>query len=381
MKITLVTETFPPEINGVAMTLGRLVDGLVELGQSMTVVAPQPQDRVVFKDNRYQLVPVPGWPIPRYPELRFGLPAKRKLSQRWRADRPDVIHVATEGPLGWSAISAARKAKIPVVSSFHTNFHAYGRHYGYGFMQDGIFRWLRSLHNRCLRTFVPSEEIRESLLDKGVQNISVLSRGVDSVLFGPHRRDPQLRRSWGASPSDPVAAYVGRLATEKNLDLVIEAYDTMRTSLPNLRLVLVGDGPARKALESARQDIHFAGMQEGPRLAAHYASADCFLFASVTETFGNVVTEAMASGIPVLAYDYAAPAKFIEHGNNGLLVPFDNAGAFLDAARDMASVHNRWSEMGKSARSVMLPHSWSNIVEGYLSELKTLTCKHKNHSF
>jgi glycosyltransferase involved in cell wall biosynthesis len=381
MKITLVTETFPPEINGVAMTLGRLVDGLAKLDQCVTVVAPHRPDRIASKDDAFEFVSMPGCSIPRYPELKFGLPANAKFARLWKDNRPDIIHVATEGPLGWSAISAARKAEIPVVSSFHTNFHSYGQHYGYGFLQNMIFRWLRYCHNRCLRTFVPSEDIRTTLLEKGFENVSILSRGVDSTLFGPHQRDPELRQSWGASPSDPVAIYVGRLASEKNLDLVIKAYDRMRTTLPSLRLVLVGDGPARQYLESARRDIHFAGMQEGVNLAAHYASADCFLFGSTTETFGNVVTEAMASGIPVLAYDYAAPAKFIEHQRNGFLAPFGDSTAFLDAALDLARFHHKWNEMGSSARAVMLPHSWSSIVHGYLQELLTISSIHGNRSF
>lgn len=354
------------------MTLGQLVAGLLKRGVEVTVIAPNRPDRLEEAGTPYTFVGVPGFPLPRYPELRFGWPAPARLQAIWSRTRPDLVHIATEGPLGWSALRAADACQIPAVSSFHTNFHSYGRHYGFGFLKSAVLLWLRHCHNRSLRTFVPSSDLLESLRAGGFQNLRLFSRGVDTSLFGPHQRDDRLRQSWGASHGTPVALYTGRLAGEKNLELVIRTWQEMRGELPDLKLVLVGDGPDLRRLQALAPEAHFAGMQGGQNLAAHYASADCFLFASVTETFGNVVTEAMASGLPVLAYDYAAPARFIKPGHNGFLAPYDQPDAFLIQARQLARHRADWQSIGRAARETLLPHSWDRIVDSYLAELQSL---------
>ena len=354
------------------MTLERLVGGLRGRGASIEVVAPYRRDRGEDCPFADCFRSVRGLPLPRYPDLRFGLPAYRLLLRAWRRNPPDLLHVATEGPLGWSALRAARRLGLTVVSSFHTNFHSYGRHYGYGFLTRGVLAWLRFCHNRTRRTFVPSEDLMHKLQKDGFRNLRLFARGVDTELFGPHRREDDLRLRWGAGQETPVALYVGRLAPEKNLRLVLEAARRMRERLPDLRVVLVGDGPERRSLADAGEDIHFAGMRTGEDLARHYASADCFLFGSVTETFGNVVTEAMASGLPVLAYDYAAPGRFIRPRENGLLAPYDDEIAFLEAATELASLRSRWAEMGESARRTLAPHGWTTVIDGYYKECLSL---------
>lgn len=372
MNITLVTETFTPEINGVSMTLGRLVDGLSQRGFQMTVVAPARKDRIPGDAGNYTLVTAPGLPIPRYTELRFGLPAFRKLKKLWSRNRPDLVHIATEGPLGWSALRTARGMDLKVVSSFHTNFHSYGKHYGFGILNNLVLGWMRRFHNNTLQTFAPSADLVDTLSKSGFKNLKLFARGVDMDLFGPHRRDMDLRSSWGADATTPVALYVGRLAGEKNLKLVIAAFRKMQALQPALKLVLVGDGPERAAIGKSCPEAFFPGMQRGEALAAHYASADCFLFASITETFGNVVTEAMCSGLPVLAYDYAAPKRFIRSGINGTLAPYDDPDAFCAKAIELATSRNTWKQMGASARETMLPHSWESIIEGYTRDIQSL---------
>lgn len=356
------------------MTLGRLVDGLQARGNPTTVIAPKRRDRESLVRS-HELVMVPGVPIPRYRELRFGLPAHGRLRTLWKSNRPDLVHIATEGPLGWSALRVAEQWRIPVVSSFHTNFHSYGRHYGFGFLKSGVLAWLRHCHNRTLRTFVPSRDLLLELEADGFHNLRLFARGVDTALFGPHRRSEELRAQWGAGRNTPVALYVGRLAGEKNLALVVEAYDAMRARLPDLKLVLVGDGPEGNRIRKQAPDAIFAGMQRGVALARHYASADAFLFASITETFGNVVTEAMASSLPVLAFNYAAPGRFIEDHRNGFLATYDDRTAFLESARRMAAKRADWARLGAAARESLLPHSWDSVIDGYLQELHSLTAK------
>jgi len=371
VKIALVTETFPPEINGVAMTLHRVVQGLHKRGHSLEVICPKRKDRLDFDtENTFSWFFVRGLPIPKYSELRFGLPGFRQLTRHWTATRPDLIHIATEGPLGWSAARTAHKLKIPFITTFHTNFDAYGSHYGYGFLQKIVAAWMRSIRQHAQATFVPNAVLKTTLEANGFKHLAILSRGVDTELFAPEHRDPSLRASWGASPETPVAIYVGRIAGEKNIPLTVDAWLEMRAILPTLKLVIVGDGPERKKLEANYPDIHFAGMRRGQDLARHYASADTFLFASTTETFGNVVTEAMASGLAVLAYDYAAPHKYIVDEENGYLVPFDDAKQFLETSRKLAANQHQWSTIGAAARKTTLGISWDTVLDGFNQDIQ-----------
>jgi glycosyltransferase involved in cell wall biosynthesis len=355
------------------MTLGRVVDGLHRRGHEMSVITPRRADRRPCPSGTFSLHQVPSAPIPRYPDLRFGFPAKRRILRLWHERRPDLVHVATEGPLGWSAVRAAHQLGVPLVTSFHTNFHSYGQHYGYRFMTQGVFRWLRYIHRHAHRTFVPSEELRTHLQAEGFANLRILGRGVDTTLFTPERRDASLRASWGADEKTPVVIYVGRLAAEKNLPLTIRAWQTMRKTLPQLKLIMVGDGPLRAKLAQAHPEIIFAGTRKGADLARHYASGDIFLFASTTETFGNVVTEAMASGLGVLAFDYAAPRRFIRPGETGWLAPFGDEETYLSTAAKVARSTEAWPAIRRSAHYAVLPVSWEGVLGDFEKELLEIT--------
>ncbi|MBN1404454.1 MAG: glycosyltransferase family 1 protein [Opitutales bacterium] len=371
MKISLVTETYPPEVNGVAMTLEHLVHGLVARGHSMEVVRPrQGKGDVAAQSAGMSEFLSIGLPLPGYSGLHFGIIRAGKLVKHWREHRPDLVHVATEGPLGWAAIRAAKKLGIATVSSFHTNFHSYGQHYGYGMLIRTALSWLRYIHNSTRLTFAPSPDVVQTLEKEGFRNMRLLGRGVDTELFDPSRRSEELRKSWGAGPETPVAVYVGRLAGEKNLPVAVQAFKTMRSKIPELRFVLVGDGPSRATLEKENPEFHFAGMRRGEDLATHYASADLFIFASVTETFGNVVTEAMASGLPALAYDYAAPAKYIVNGESGRLAAYGDTEAFIAAAGIMAQEQAHWAEMGRNARKTAEGISWDAVIDGYAEDIR-----------
>jgi len=304
-----------------------------------------------------------GLPIPRYPQLKMGLPSKRALLRLWSTHRPDVVHIVTEGPLGWSALQTARQLRLPTVSDFRTNFHAYSRHYGVAWLRNPIMGYLRKFHNRTSCTMVPTEGLRSELLASGFQSLRVVSRGVDTRLFHPSRRSAALRQQWGAGPSDMVVLCVGRLAAEKNLNTLLMAFEGMRAIDPAVRLVLVGDGPERANLQRRCPSAMFAGLRRGEDLAAHYASADLFVFPSVTETFGNVLTEAMASGLAAVAFDYAAARQVLRHGDNGLLVHYEDQAAFCAAAQRLAGQLGWVRAMGAQARETACRLDWGRIVE------------------
>ena len=367
-RICLVTETYPPEINGVALTVARLAAELRGRGHAVSVVCPRrPRSELALAGRAAELgvTRVPGLALPCYPDVRVGLPAVRALAASWTAARPDAVYVATEGPLGWSAVRAARRAGVPVWSGFHTRFHDYAAHYGGRWLRAPALVYLRWLHNRTRGTLVGSAALRAELVAARFSDVSVVGRGVDSVRFGPSHRSSALRRAWGAGDGDLVALSVGRLAVEKNIPLAVDAYRAMRRAHASARLVIVGDGPTRRQLERAHPDALFCGMRTGDDLAAHYASADVFLFPSETETFGNVTLEAMASGLAVVAYDYAAAGAHVDDGVSGVLVPRADAAAFLAAVAELARHPERLPGMRRAARSHAETVGWDGVVDQF----------------
>lgn len=363
LRIAVVTETYPPEVNGVARTVARAVTGLRTRGHDVQVVRPRQSDAdTALSSERYSEVLTRGLPIPRYPELKVGLPARRLLSGLWSGHRPDVVHIATEGPLGWSALKAAKVLGVPVVSEFRTNFDSYSRYYGVGLLRGVIRNFLCAFHNRTACTMVPTAALAKELAEAGFHNLEVVARGVDTLLFNPDRRSESLRRSWAADRDTLVAIHVGRLAPEKNLDALRSAFGSMRQVNPGMKFVLVGDGPSRAGLQAHCPEAVFVGMRSGEDLAAHYASADLMLFPSVTETYGNVTPEAMASGLGVVAFDYAAASQLIRHGESGWLAPLNDMTAYLRAASEAATDLGAARRIGAQARMAVRNLDWGQIV-------------------
>ncbi len=378
LRIAIVTETYPPEINGVAMTIGRMLDGLLHRGHEIQLVRPRQHARdAVRHAARYAEVVVRGLPLPRYDGLRMGFPAGRTLGGLWQSERPDIVHVVTEGPLGRSAVCAARRLHIPVSSDFHTNFDAYSEHYGFGLLRPFIAGYLKRFHNRADCTFVPTRELRARLEGQGYRALLVVARGVDTTLYSPARRSGQLRARWGVPDDGLAVIHVGRLAPEKNLPLVLAAFDQIQRRSPPSRLVLVGDGPLRTSLQQRYPEHIFAGMRRGEDLAAHYASGDLFLFPSSTETFGNVTVEAMASGLAVVAYDYAAGREHMEHGESGLLAPFGDALSFIRMAAELAADRALITRLRRNARVAAERIDWDEVVDQFDLALCALAARGK----
>lgn len=378
LRVAVVTETFPPEVNGVAMTTGRLVEGLQHLGHRVQLIRPrQHAGDAPAKLDGFEEVLSRGIPIPKYNHLKLGLPARSALIKLWSLRRPDVVQVVTEGPLGWSALAAARKLRLPVVTEFHTNFHAYSSYYGVGWLKQSVAAYLRRFHNKGDRCLVPTEELAAELRIAGVRAVEVVARGVDTALFAPTRRSEALRSQWGVAPGTLLLAVVGRLAPEKNLKLAISALSAVRAAGIDCRLLLVGDGPARDSLAAAYPEVIFAGMRTGEDLARHYASADLFLFPSLTETFGNVTTEALASGLPVIGFDYAAAALRVRSGSNGWLAAKGDEEGFVGAALRVASDRALRFEMAAAARESVLDADWERIARRLVAVMEEVLLGHE----
>ena len=328
MRYGIVTETYPPEINGVALTVQGLEQGLRDRGHEVELVRPRQTDET---DDTAGSLLVRGASLPRYPGLKFGLPATRTLRKRWQATRPDAIYVATEGPLGWSALRAARQLGIPAATGFHTRFDDYMRDYGAPWLQGVALRWMRRFHNSAQATLVPTLELQRFLQGERFDNVVRLARAVDTRLFDPARRDRALRAQWGVGDGGVAAIYVGRIAAEKNLPLAVRAFRALQSQRPDARFVWVGDGPAREQLQRENPDFIFCGVHRGEDLARHFASGDLFVFASHSETFGNVTLEALASGVPTVAFDYGAAREFLRDGVHGAAIQDGDDAGFVDA--------------------------------------------------
>jgi len=334
MRIAMVTETFPPEINGVALTVAGLAQGLREAGHTVQVVRPRQADDDVDTDENGPDVLVRGARLPKYPGLQFGLPTARRLRKLWKDECPDAIYAATEGPLGYSALRAARALGIPAATGFHTRFDDFARHYGFGFLTPVVFAYLRRFHRQGAATLVPTIELRDFLIENKFGDVVLLRRAVDNALFSPAHRDDALRAQWGLKPGQLAVIYVGRIAPEKNLPLAVRTFREVQKIRHDARYVWVGDGPSRAALAAENPDFIFAGIQRDANLARHFASADLFVFPSLTETFGNVTLEALASGLPTVAFDYGAAREHL-NPDCGRRVPFGNEDAFVRATLDL----------------------------------------------
>ena len=364
LRIAVVTETWPPEVNGVAMTLAKLVQGLSHRNHDVQLIRPrQTKTDSPMSDASLEEVLMRGMPIPRYPELKLGLPSKKTLVKTWTLRRPDVVHIATEGPLGWSALQAAKVLKLPVTSDFRTNFQSYSKHYGVGWLRKPIVAYLRKFHNATACTMVPTRELMRTLSQNGFANLKVVSRGVDTKLFNISKRDTSLRSSWGATDETKVLISVGRMAPEKNLDQVLKTYEALKVTGQAFKLVMVGDGPLKEQFQKRYPEIIFPGMLSQTNLATYYASSDLFIFPSQTETFGNVTLEALASGIPVLAFDCAAARDWVQTGVNGWLIAENNPEGFAAQAVTVFKSKDLLDQITQSTRQQVVQLDWDQIAE------------------
>jgi glycosyltransferase involved in cell wall biosynthesis len=362
VRLAYVTESWPPETSGGARCAEQVVRYLREHGHVVDLIRPCQRgeadaappapaaDGAEQSEWRTTAVSMP-W----RPELRFGIASPAALRARFRAQRAQLVHVATHGPLGRAALLAAESLGLPVTTDFRADFRWHRRFYRADWLEAPVLRYLRRLHNRAARTFVPTYALRDKLSHHGFVRLEVSGRAVDPLLFWPGRRSVALRSAWDAGDETQlVLLYVGRLAPEHNVALALRTFEAIRYLQPGTRMVVVGDGPLRARLQQQFPAATFAGVQRGEALAQHYASADLFLFPCVGQSHGQVALEALASGLAVVAFDCAAANELVRSEHNGVLVaPGDEAG-FIGAAARAAAFAERHSPMRLHARETAL---------------------------
>ena len=357
VRIAYVTESFPPDINGVAHTALRVAEHLANRGHEPLVIAPEPADGQPRPDRMlgYPVVRVPSFAVPVYRELRVGLPGPR-LRAAVAEHNADLVHLAGPFVLGASGGAVARSLRVPTVAVYATDMAAYARTYHAGLPGQAIcWRRLRRIHNGCDRNLAPSSASAEDLRAHGVERVWIWGRGVDTVRFDPAKRSAELRVQL-APRAEVIVGYVGRLAAEKRLDLLSGV-----AALPGVRLVVVGSGPAEAAARRALPGALFLGPQHGEQLATVYASLDVFVHAGPHDTFGNTLQEAAASGLPVVAPAAGGPIDLVDDEITGFLAaPFD-AGAIAAAVAKLASDPVLRTAQGQGARRRMLGRTWSAL--------------------
>ena len=361
MRVTLVTETFAPQVNGVSRTLGQLVAYLESVGDTVQVVHPDYGPGAAGRD-RWQ---VKSAPLPFYREVSVPLPPFGPVLRAIDAFQPDLIHVATEITLGWTVLRHALKRQIPIVSSFHTNFDQYCDHYHLGWARGVAWRYLRWFHNRTTETYVPSQVTVDDLTARGFERLILWPRGVDGDLFRPARpRRTEIRQALGFGPEDVVIGHVSRLAAEKNAPFLAEALRLVAEARPQVKFLIVGDGPERANFEAKMgPSARFVGYRSGDDLADHYSSMDLFGFASVTETFGNVVLESLASGLPVVALKAGGVGSIVDDGVTGQLVePDQPPQAMARALIELIDQPARRHLMAGAAREYATEQTWESIM-------------------
>jgi phosphatidylinositol alpha 1,6-mannosyltransferase len=379
MKVAYFTESLFPLVDGVSRTLGQLFGTLEARGVDFRVWSPfVPGPQVSWRDR---VRPVPYVRFPLYPDYRVSLPWGHGAGGALEAWDPDVVHVVSPTPLASWAQRWARRRGVPVVSSFHTHFVSYFSYYRVPWLEGAGWAMLRRFYGRCDAVYVPSRRMMAELEENGVAvgRMELWSRGIDLARFSPAHRSREMRDAAGADDDTPVVLLVSRLVKEKDLADLVEMSRILSAGGERFRLVLVGDGPMRAELQAALPDAHFAGHQEGEALGRWYASGDVFVFPSTTETFGNVVLEAMASGLPAVVVDRGGPPDLVDEGVTGFIAPPNEPAALAERVRRLLRDRELRARMGAVAVAAAADRDWS-VINGRLLDSYARVARAKRES-
>lgn len=370
MRIAIFSEVYWPMVSGVSLVLQRLAGALEQRGHAVRVYAPDYPLPDGTSDPR-NIHRVPSRRLFLYPEVRWGFPSWPVISSDFAAFRPDLVHVATEFAMGTVGIRLARESGIPVVASAHTDYERYSSRYRLDWLMPSGWHYLRWFYGNAARVLCPSRQYQRHLNLRGIRHTGIWSRGVDAELFDPARRSAAVRAELGVDMNETMVLYVGRLAAEKGLHLLLEAWRQLEGWRGKARLVLVGSGPLEETIRNDMPpSVMLPGTRTGSELAAIYASADIFAFPSSTETFGNVLLEAMASGLPSLAVGAGGVLDFAEHDVNAWLAEPDSVESLAEGLAMLLADPPMRERLSLAARATALARDWESIFDGVVREYR-----------
>jgi phosphatidylinositol alpha 1,6-mannosyltransferase len=371
MRIVIVAESFLPQTNGVVHSVLRVLDHLAARGDEVVVVAPDAVGGVPEQVAGARVVTMPAWSFPGYPDVRVATGRVSPLTALLRDIDPDVVHLASPFALGWRAALAATALDLPVVAVYQTDVPAYAGRYGIRGVENLLWKRVRDLHGHADVTLAPSTATIRTLEEHGVERVRLWRRGVDTERFSPARRDEAWRRAV-APDGRRLVGYVGRLAPEKQ----VQDLAALR-EVPDVRLVVVGDGPERGRLERLLPDAHFTGMLHGDELATAVAGLDVLVSTSETETFCQVVQEGLASGVPVVAAGVGGPVDLVDHSRTGWLYPAGDLVAMAARVRDLTGDESKRAAFGRAARRSVEGRGWQAVCSQLVGHYATAIEQHR----
>ncbi len=380
LRVVLTTGNYNYIKDGVSLTLNRLVEWLERNGVEVMIIAPVAETPGMKHFGK--LLPVPSFAIPTRKEYRLGYKLTEKLRQEIFQFKPDLFHIAVPDITGHSALKLSEQMQVPAVSSFHTRFDTYLRYYKLGFLKPLFHARLRAFYARCEHVYVPSVSMIDKLAGQGIaDNMRLWTRGIDHERFNPAKRSQAWRRAHGIADDDLLIAYAGRLVAEKNMALMARVFSELGTRGIEHRTILLGDGPEAGWMRKALPETVFAGFLHGDDLATGYASSDVFFFPSVSETFGNVTLEAMASGLPAVTADATGSRCLVREGETGFLVPVDREDQMADRLMQLLEDKDMRIKFGARAREIAISeHEWDGIFAKLLTDYRDAIATYRDRN-
>ncbi|MCU0621994.1 MAG: glycosyltransferase family 1 protein [Gemmatimonadales bacterium] len=378
MRIAVFSEVYWPMVSGVSATLRRLTDAMHARGHQVRVYTadyPLPADTPDRPEvhrspsKSFFLSPQIQWAFPRLPEIVADL-------RRFDAD---IVHLATEFAMGYPGLRAARALRLPLIASAHTDYERYASRYGKWLLpvvKPG-WKYLQWFYGHAHRVLCPSRIFERHLNNRGIRHTGIWSRGVNAHEFSPAHRSEAWRARFGVGPGDPLVAYVGRVAPEKNLPLLLEAWAQLGSARGGAQLVIVGEGVLSESLARQKPEgVHLIGFKHGADLAMAYASCDIFAFPSTTETFGNVLLEAMASGCAPVVAAAGGVLDFATHGSNALLARPESVASFAEELGRLLQEEPLRRRLSSGARATALARDWDTIFDTLLDDYRAAIAAH-----
>jgi phosphatidylinositol alpha 1,6-mannosyltransferase len=368
MKVAIYTGTFVKDQDGVSRTLYHLVDEMLSQGMEVSVWSPAITE---VKKKGLSVYKTASIPFPLYKDYKISV-SFRKMKRQLQDFSPDIIHISTPDYLGFKVMRYGLRKKIPVVAIYHTDFPSYLSYYHISILSKPIWIYLRYFYGECTSVYTPTEEIQRRLKDRGIKNVGIWGRGVDTSTFNPSKRSKETRKDWKANEK-LVFLYVGRFVWYKDLDVIVGVHKMLEDTCPEkVRCVFVGSGPIEKCLKESMPSAVFTGYLKGDELAKVYASSDVFLFPSTTETFGNVVQEAISSGLPAIVSNVGGCQEIVKKSGAGVVCQAKNVDEFFKACVDLSQNNERRSELSRKGLYYSQNNSWTRVNSHLVDQYRSL---------